>query len=464
MCLLYVLADLGAPTRPLTTADCRVSLAFVTTYRLVLMNCPRFYAPWCGHCQNLKPAWEKAAKSLEGIVNVAAVNCDADENKALCGQQGIQGFPTLKTFRVLTPKGKPLVVPYQGERSAKAIVEAAKALLPNHVKRVEDKDLAGWLADNNETAKAILFSDKGKTPAQLKAIANDFLGNLNVAQVRDKDQHAADTFGVDDYPTLVVLPGGTKEPVKYDGEMNKADMVKFLSQYAEVRTDMTLGKKASKPKDTKAKSSKASKSYEKAATSHAKEDASEAARSAASETVEDPDVESPQPTLDDVPKPVKVPTSEIPPLPTLATQAELQETCLGTKTATCLLALLPPADAEEDVPQAVSSALVNLASLQQKLHTGEQHLFPFYVVPGGHELAETVRKSLGLAEGGLELITVNGKKKWWRQFDSAKGFEASSVEGWIDGIKFGEVKKEKLPIGLLGEAAQAAKDEDKSEL
>ena len=33
---------------------------------------------------------------LQGIANVAAVDCDEASNKPLCGQYGVQGFPTLK--------------------------------------------------------------------------------------------------------------------------------------------------------------------------------------------------------------------------------------------------------------------------------------------------------------------------------------------------------------------------------
>ena len=57
-----------------------------------------FYAPWCGHCRNLAPQYKKAAEKLKGLAKVVAVNCDEDTNKRICGQMGIQGFPTVKVF------------------------------------------------------------------------------------------------------------------------------------------------------------------------------------------------------------------------------------------------------------------------------------------------------------------------------------------------------------------------------
>ena len=79
-----------------------------------------FYAPWCGHCKNLAPEYQKAAKALAGIVNVGGINCD--EEKQLCGQYGIQGFPTIKVFGA--NKNKP--EDYNGQRNAQGIVQAAQ--------------------------------------------------------------------------------------------------------------------------------------------------------------------------------------------------------------------------------------------------------------------------------------------------------------------------------------------------
>lgn len=66
---------------------------------------------------------EKAAKALQGIVSVAAI--DADEHKELAGQFSIQGFPTIKLLGA-DAKGKvTALADYKGERTAAAIVEWA---------------------------------------------------------------------------------------------------------------------------------------------------------------------------------------------------------------------------------------------------------------------------------------------------------------------------------------------------
>jgi protein disulfide-isomerase A6 len=102
--------------------------------------------------------------------------CDEEMNKPFCGKMGVQGFPTLKIVRPGKKPGKPTVEDYQGPRSAKGIVDAVKDKVPNIVKRVNDKNLDEWLQGNKDTAKAILFSEKGIVSATLRALAIDFAG------------------------------------------------------------------------------------------------------------------------------------------------------------------------------------------------------------------------------------------------------------------------------------------------
>jgi protein disulfide-isomerase A6 len=415
----------------------------------------RFYAPWCGHCKNLKPAYEKAAKSLDGLAQVAAVNCDEESNKAFCGSMGVKGFPTLKTIRPTGSKGKPIITDYQGERSAKAIVDAVKGMIPNHVTKVSDKDLDKWLKGNNASAKAILFSNKGTTSALIKVLAVEYIGNMQVAQIRDKETAAVSTFGIKTYPTFLVLPGGTADPVIYDGPMEKKPMGAFLAQYALSSTDSKgpdpkpAGSEDTKqkPMKDKAASSSDSSTFSAASAAHASSEAAESAATGTTIILESGSeaTASPDPNVvpSDAPAPVELPIA--PPLPSLTSQSELRAQCLGPKTPTCILALLPPG---EDLPS--TEALASLAEISEKHKVRGSHLFPFFAVPASNEGASALRSELGLKDG-VQLVAVNGRREWYKKFATDKGYGLVEVEGWVDGIRLGEGKKEKLPAGLVVE-------------
>lgn len=53
-----------------------------------------FYAPWCGHCKNLAPHYDAAAKALANNPNIIIAKVDSTENEV--AGVDIQGFPTLK--------------------------------------------------------------------------------------------------------------------------------------------------------------------------------------------------------------------------------------------------------------------------------------------------------------------------------------------------------------------------------
>ena len=419
---------------------------------------PRFYAPWCGHCKNLKPEYEKAAKGLKDLAQVVAVNCDDEVNKAFCGSMGVQGFPTLKIVKPSKKPGKPMVEDYQGPRTSSGIVDAVKSAIPNNVKKVTDKGLSAFLESNNDTAKAILFSNKGTTSALTKVLATEYLGSLTFAQIRDKEAKAVEMFGVTEYPTLIVLPGGTKELAKFEGAYKKKEMEDFLGQYASsdskasAEKQKPMNKKHQKASgEDKAKSEHAAASFSSASSSHASAEASEAAAGATSVTLEDESnpTESPDPIASpDAPKPAVV--QNVPdPIPALIEEKFLQEKCLGAKTSTCILVLLPNVGDDEVLPDSASSALASLAELADKHVKRESKLFPFYSVPSRNTASPTLRDALKLGgEKDFELVAVNARRRWWRRYPGEK-FDFHSVENWVDNIRFGEGSKEALPEALL---------------
>lgn len=395
-----------------------------------------FYAPWCGHCKNLQPAYEKAAQKLQGLAKVAAVDCDDDANKQFCGSMGVQGFPTLKIVRPRKGGGRPTVEDYNGQRTAAAIVETVVNSINNHVKKITDKDVDAFLSEKNDTAKAILFTDKGTTSALIKSIAIDFLDVITIAQARNKEAKTVELFGITKYPTLVLLPGGDKEAVVYDGELKKDAIVEFLSQAGEPNPDPAPAKDKAK----KDKSSSSSKAKSKATSFDSSTTTAEAGKEA--------------------------PTQEAPvivesalPIPAINTPEKLVKECLTEKSSTCVLALVPSTHGEK-----AKTALESLSELAWKYAKGHR-LFPMYEVAKENEGAANLIKALDLTNE-VELIAINARRGWWRRYEG-EDFSQHDVESWIDAIRLSEGVKKKLPEGLIAisleESAAEATPEATSE-
>ncbi|KAK6201240.1 thioredoxin-like protein [Scheffersomyces amazonensis] len=170
----------------------------------------KFYAPWCGYCQQLKPVYKKLGKFLhedsQYDVNVAAVNCDKEYNKPLCSQYQVQGFPTVMVFRppkyvsgneVKNTRAASEI--YNGERNLKAMVSFVTSRLKNYTKRfhnINSESLKAWLGRdvNSGFSKVLLLTSNSQVSPLFKSLAIDFLssvkfGTVTIKNVKDIPNH-----------------------------------------------------------------------------------------------------------------------------------------------------------------------------------------------------------------------------------------------------------------------------------
>jgi protein disulfide-isomerase-like protein len=116
-----------------------------------------FYAPWCGHCKNMAPAYEQAAIKLKGQVSLGKVDCTVE--RALARRFNIKGFPTIKLLRDNSVRD------YSGDRSIQSFVDFTNA---------------GW-----QTAPATVLPDAPSLFARLGETVGKWIATVE-EPIRDK--------------------------------------------------------------------------------------------------------------------------------------------------------------------------------------------------------------------------------------------------------------------------------------
>lgn len=72
-----------------------------------------YYADWCGHCQTMKPEWQKVVSKFSGNQSVNVAEVESTLIDKLAHKPQVQGFPTIKMYQ----HGKE-VAQFQDERVA----------------------------------------------------------------------------------------------------------------------------------------------------------------------------------------------------------------------------------------------------------------------------------------------------------------------------------------------------------
>jgi thioredoxin domain-containing protein 5 len=188
----------------------------------------KFYAPWCGHCKNLAPTWDKLATALKGKAQIAKVDCTV--HAEVCSQFDVQGYPTLifqdadgKFIEYEGGRAQADLEKFIGAPSGKAVTRAAASAPPAQEDAVAAGptnviELTGENFEKTVKGKQVFVKFYAPWCGFCKAIAADWdklsveleaeksatrVGKIDCTVAENKKVCAS--FGVGGYPTLILV-------------------------------------------------------------------------------------------------------------------------------------------------------------------------------------------------------------------------------------------------------------------
>ncbi|XP_037371292.1 protein disulfide-isomerase A4 isoform X2 [Talpa occidentalis] len=205
---------------------------FVADKDTVLLE---FYAPWCGHCKQFAPEYEKIASTLkENDPPIPVAKIDATAESGLASRFDVSGYPTIKILK----KGQ--AVDYEGSRTQDEIVAKVKEVSqpnwtpPPEVTLVLTKDNFDEVVSN---ADIILVEFYAPWCGHCKKLAPEYEKAAKELSKRSPpiplakvdattETDLAKKFDVSGYPTLKIFRKG--KPFDYNGPREKYGIVDYM--------------------------------------------------------------------------------------------------------------------------------------------------------------------------------------------------------------------------------------------
>ncbi|KAK4883034.1 hypothetical protein RN001_006353 [Aquatica leii] len=216
-----------------------------------------FYSAQCHHCHELAPVWRRLSSELEGVIRIAAVNCE--EDWALCRQLGIMSYPTLLYYQKDSTmyEGEK----YHGERSVDALQNYVLNRLTSKAQIITRNE---W--DHEGLRKKswllILCTEDGSTCLEqdtVQKLAAIFEGLLPLGMIREKDLSESIFQNYKEYPVVFWEVKETGNDVTTAAEVHSIDVLEtkdivkqvlsllpdpqFLNEetFQDIRTQLRLG-------------------------------------------------------------------------------------------------------------------------------------------------------------------------------------------------------------------------------
>ncbi|CAK5023302.1 unnamed protein product [Meloidogyne enterolobii] len=190
--------------------------SFLEEHPTVLVE---FYAPWCGHCKQLAPEYEKAAEELGDSVPLAKV--DATVEKILAERFEINGYPTLKFWQ---KDHEP--IDYDGDRDAQDYKPP-----PEEVIALTEQTFDDFLGSNALTLVEFYAPWCGHckklAPEYEKAAIRLKAHGIPLAKVDATiEKKLAELYDVKGFPTLKIFRNARR--FDYDGPRDADGIVNYM--------------------------------------------------------------------------------------------------------------------------------------------------------------------------------------------------------------------------------------------
>jgi protein disulfide-isomerase len=161
----------------------------------------KLYAPWCGHCQAMAPAWAELGKEMQGVLNIGEVNCEVE--KRLCKDLRVGGYPTVLFFK----NGER--VEYEGLRGLGDLVSYARRAVESDVKEIDDATFRELERSGEMEVAFIYFYDQATTSEDFAALERLTLELIGHAPLfKTNDDLMALRFHLYNRPRLMVVRDG----------------------------------------------------------------------------------------------------------------------------------------------------------------------------------------------------------------------------------------------------------------